>query len=126
MATYNAHQTDQDEVGMFWNILKQKVAGVDQGQVRGPGVLHQVHGVVQDGHDAHQTKVENEASKCTTLKVTHLSRIMTDSHFSLVVINFGKFMTHRDTKPFPLPYLLPSFPVSHYIPYFLPSFSVGH
>jgi hypothetical protein len=33
--------------GMFWNILN--VAEIDQGQVRGPGVLHQVHEVVQDG-----------------------------------------------------------------------------
>jgi hypothetical protein len=39
--------------GMFWNILQ--VTGVDQGQVRGAGVLHQVHGMVQDDHDAHQT-----------------------------------------------------------------------
>jgi hypothetical protein len=37
----------------FSNTLQ--VAGVDQGQVGGPGVLHQVHGMVQDGHDAHQT-----------------------------------------------------------------------
>jgi hypothetical protein len=33
--------------GIFWNVLQ--VAGVHQGQVREPGVLHQVHGVVQDG-----------------------------------------------------------------------------
>jgi hypothetical protein len=38
---------------MFWNILQ--VAGADQGQVRGLCVLHQVHEIVQDGHDAHQT-----------------------------------------------------------------------
>jgi hypothetical protein len=25
------------------------------GQVGGPGALHQVHGMVQDEHDAHQT-----------------------------------------------------------------------
>jgi hypothetical protein len=37
---------------MFCIILQ--VAGVDQGQVGGLGVLHQVHGMVQDGHDAHQ------------------------------------------------------------------------
>jgi hypothetical protein len=61
---------------MFWNILQ--VARVHQGQIRGPGVLGQVHGVVQDGHDAHQTEV------------THLSRIMTDSHFSLVFFFFTR------------------------------------
>ena len=38
---------------MVWDILQ--VAGVDQGQVGGPGEPLQVHGVVQDGHDAHQT-----------------------------------------------------------------------
>ena len=38
---------------MVWDILQ--VAGVDQGQVGGPGVPLQVHEVVQDGHDAHQT-----------------------------------------------------------------------
>ena len=38
---------------MFWNMIQ--VAGVDQGQVGGPGVPLQVHGVVQDGNDAHQT-----------------------------------------------------------------------
>ena len=38
---------------MVWDILQ--VAGVDQGQVSGPGVPLQVHGDVQDGHDAHQT-----------------------------------------------------------------------
>jgi hypothetical protein len=53
---------------MFWNIIQ--VAGVDQGQVGEPGLIHQVHGVVQDGHDAHQSdqdKVENEAypMQCT-------------------------------------------------------------
>jgi hypothetical protein len=32
-----------------------QVAGVDQGQIGGPDELHQVHKVVQDGHDAHQT-----------------------------------------------------------------------
>jgi hypothetical protein len=37
---------------MFRNIIK--VAGIDQGQVGGPGVLHQVHWMVQAGHDAHQ------------------------------------------------------------------------
>jgi hypothetical protein len=37
----------------FWNLLQ--FAGVDKGQVRGPGVLLQEHGMVQDGHDAHQT-----------------------------------------------------------------------
>jgi hypothetical protein len=47
--------------GMFWNI--PQVAGDHQGQVRRPGVLPQVHGVVQDGYDTHQTKVENEAYK---------------------------------------------------------------
>jgi hypothetical protein len=39
--------------GMFWNILQ--VAGVDQGQVGGLGVLRQVHGIVQDCHHVHQT-----------------------------------------------------------------------
>jgi hypothetical protein len=34
-----------------------------QGQVEGPGVLHQVRGKVQDGQDAHQIEVENEAYK---------------------------------------------------------------
>jgi hypothetical protein len=38
---------------MFWNILQ--VAGVHQGQVGGPGELHKVHGIVQDGHDLYQT-----------------------------------------------------------------------
>jgi hypothetical protein len=38
---------------MFCNMLQ--VAGVDQGQIGGPDELHQVHKVVQDGHDAHQT-----------------------------------------------------------------------
>ena len=37
---------------MVWDILQ--VAEVDQGQVGGPGVPLQVHGVVQDSHDAHQ------------------------------------------------------------------------
>jgi hypothetical protein len=47
-------------MGMFWNILQ--VAGVDQGQAGGPSVLHQVHGMVKYGYDAHQTdqdEVEN-------------------------------------------------------------------
>jgi hypothetical protein len=39
--------------GMFWNILQ--VTGVDKGQVGVPGVLHHVHRMVQDVHDAHQT-----------------------------------------------------------------------
>jgi hypothetical protein len=46
---------------MFWNILQ--AASFDQGQVGGPAVQHQVYGVAQDGHDAHQTEVENEAYK---------------------------------------------------------------
>jgi hypothetical protein len=74
--------------GMFCNILH--VAGFNQGQVRGPYVLHKGHRVVQDGLDAHQTyrnDVENEAY-ATALNLTHLSRIMTDSHFSLLSIIF--------------------------------------
>jgi hypothetical protein len=38
---------------MFCIILQ--VAGVVPGQFGRPGVLHQEHGMVQDGHDAHQT-----------------------------------------------------------------------
>jgi hypothetical protein len=35
----DAHQNDQDEVGgNFWNVLQ--AAGVEQGQVGEPGVLH--------------------------------------------------------------------------------------
>jgi hypothetical protein len=49
-------KTNQDKEGMLRNI--RQVAGVDKGQVRGPGVLHQVLGVVQNGHDAHQTEVK--------------------------------------------------------------------
>jgi hypothetical protein len=46
--------------GMFWNILQ--IAWVDQGPVRGPSVLHQVLGVVQDGYDEHQTDRDNVES----------------------------------------------------------------
>jgi hypothetical protein len=46
--------------GMFWNI--QKVAGADQGQVAIPGIPHQVHGIVQDGHDAQQTNQDVEGN----------------------------------------------------------------
>ena len=38
---------------MVWYILP--ATGVDQGQVGGPGVPLQVHGIVQDGHDTQQT-----------------------------------------------------------------------
>ena len=56
---------------MFWDILQ--AAGVDQGKVGGPGVPLQVHGVVQDVHDAHQTDQDEEEigtniMHCTALK----------------------------------------------------------
>jgi hypothetical protein len=38
--------------GMFQNILQ--AAQVDQGQVGGPSVLQKIHGMVQDGLNAHQ------------------------------------------------------------------------
>jgi hypothetical protein len=70
---------------MFWNILQ--VAGVDRGQVGGPGALCEEHGMVQDGHDAHQTDQDevgnvlehttgcwrssetNQGTRCTTHQV---------------------------------------------------------
>jgi hypothetical protein len=49
-------------------------------------------GVVKDGHDAHQTDRDEVKSigihDTLHLKFTHFSRIMTDSHFSLVLPKF--------------------------------------
>jgi hypothetical protein len=60
---------------MFWNVLQ--IAGVDHGPVRGPSVLHQVHRVVQDGHDAHLTDRDEVESigihNALHLNLTHLS-----------------------------------------------------
>ena len=86
---------------MVWDILR--VAGVDQGQVGGPGVPLQVHGVVQDGNNAHKTdqdEVENGTNimHCTSTELA-LSRIMTDSHFSLVKNNWQLAPTAEEFLP---------------------------
>jgi hypothetical protein len=38
---------------MLWNIVQ--IAGFDEGPFHEPSVIHHIHGVIQDEHDAHQT-----------------------------------------------------------------------
>jgi hypothetical protein len=68
--------------GMFWNILQ--VDGSHQGQVREPSVLHQLHGrPCCTSNWSEKWSIQNVQH---ILKISDLSRIMIDSHFSIVLM----------------------------------------